>query len=578
MISTQKKLLVYIIWLMVWPVTLYIVFIHTSFPLEEYKIDIAGFIILASIVALFPLLMGDHPVFLTNGVSFSAFLFFGLFVEIIVIQISLLFLMMKLQVGKANFFRIPLNMVMFLLISLVTAGVYYSLGGGHGDEALNSGFDAVPVIAYALTQIVVNQLSLKLIGRYLYKRKLIWIDQGVKWELLTTALVAPVGLMLYFVYTEIGPSAIYLIGFPFFLISIMVRQFHKTSQVNTYLQKTGDIGHELTGSLGVKDVLDVFVKRVTDLLPLDYLFIFDINTDNEMKLVRFYDRANHLQFPDVDIIEGPCISKDTWRNGKGMHLHTRKKWNHLKNAHTPIDAESVISIPISRQNKTVGIITMYAAKQRAFFKYQYMILNILGSYLAVAIENARHYEKTKTESERCPLTGLYNYRYFENYLQVIAEDRDRGEQQQPVSQILIDLDHFKSVNDQFGHEAGNEILCEVAKRLENVIGERGVAARYGGEEFVILLPDVTNIEAEQLAEKVRASISDSPFVAYANIQDAEKTAVISVSASIGVASFPADSENILELTRHADRAMYVGAKQMGRNRVASYEKLKLTAE
>ncbi|GGF06783.1 hypothetical protein GCM10010954_01540 [Halobacillus andaensis] len=578
MISLKKKLTIYGIWVAVWPLTLYMVFANTSFPIFDYKIDIIGFMILASIVAIFPLLMGDHPVFLTNGVSFAAFLFFGLLVEILVIQVSLIFLMIKLRVGKTNFIRIPLNMLMFLIISLITAGVFYSLGGSHGENALQSGADAVPVMAYALTQIVINQVSLKLIGRYLYRRKVKWVDQGVKWELLTTALVAPVGLMLYFVYTEIGPSAIYLIGFPFLLISIMLRQFHKTSQVNQYLQKTGDIGHELTGKLGVKEVLDVFVERVTSLLPLDYLYIFDVKSDNTMTLVRFFDRIENVQLPELDLVEGKSISVDTLKQGKGKHYHTRKKWKQLENIYTPENVESVMSIPITRQNKTVGIITMYSTQPRAFFKYQYMILNILGSYLAVAIENARHYEKTKTESERCPLTSLYNYRYFENYLQMIAEEWRREEKHRPVSQILLDIDHFKLVNDDYGHEAGNEILCELANRLEAIIGPSGVVARYGGEEFVILLPDYPSSEALKAAEEMKEMITSSPFIIHDHILHIEEPVEVFISASIGVASYPENCEDLLELTRHADRAMYVGAKQRGRNRVASYEKIKQTAE
>ncbi|MFG6148369.1 sensor domain-containing diguanylate cyclase [Halobacillus sp. B23F22_1] len=504
------------------------------------------------------------------------FLYFGLFVEILVIQVSLIFLMIKLRVGKTNFFRIPLNMLMFLIISLITAGVFHSLGGSHGEQALQSG--AVAVVAYAITQIVVNQILLQLIGRYLYKRKVKWVDQGVKWELLTTALVAPAGLMLYYVYTEIGLSSIYLIGFPFLLISIMLRQFHKTSQVNQYLQKTGDIGHELTGKLGVEEVLDVFVKRVTSLLPLDYLYIFDVKTDHTMTLIRFFDRIDNVELPELNLVEQKSISIDTWKYGKGKHYHTRKKWKHLENTHTPENVESVMSIPITRQNKTVGIITMYSTQPRAFFKYQYMILNILGSYLAVAIENARHYERTKNESERCPLTSLYNYRYFENYLQLISEEWRTEEKHRPVSQILLDIDHFKLVNDDFGHEAGNEILCELANRLETIIGPRGIVARYGGEEFVILLPDYSSSEALNVAEEIKVMITSSPFIIHDHILQTGESVEVFISASIGVASYPENCEDLLELTRHADRAMYVGAKQRGRNRVASYERIKQTAE
>ncbi|MCP3030476.1 sensor domain-containing diguanylate cyclase [Halobacillus sp. A1] len=577
MIAKRKKLAVYASWLVIWPAAIYILFSNTPLELADYKIDIFGFIVLASLVALFPLLMGDHPVFLTNVVSFAAFLYFGLLVEVLVIQAAIIFLMLKLGVGRVDFFRIPLNMLMFLIISLVSAYVYNLLGGNHGSDALSTGSAAVPVVAYVVTHVVVNQLLLHIIWRLFYDRKQKLLDSGVLWELISLILISPVGLMLYFVYTKIGPTAIYLVGFPFLLLSIMLRQFHKTSQVNYYLQTTGEIGHELTGSLGVKEVLDVFVKRVTELLPVDYMYVFDVTHGNSLKLIRYYNRFHKDEIPDLNLVENQSISGDTCKRGKGKHYHNRKKWRHLSNAYTPENAESVLSIPISRQNEIVGVITMYSTSPRAFFKYQYMILNILGGYLAVAIENARNYKKTKMESERCPLTSLYNYRYFENHLQILADEWENEHTSQPVSQILLDIDHFKSVNDQYGHEAGNEILCELAVRLEQVIGDRGIVARYGGEEFVALLPGMTVEESVPMAEKIRQTIYEKPFTAYEHILKDREPISIRISASIGVASYPEHCEDILELTRHADRAMYVGAKQRGRNRVASYEKLKQDA-
>lgn len=570
---------IYGVWLAIWPLAICIVYNHTSLSLRDYQIDITSFIILASIVALFPLLMGNYPVFLTNGVSFAAFLYFGLLVEIIVFQVAIIFLMVKLRIGKADFFRVPLNMVMFLVISILTASLYNALGGEHGSQALNSGSDVIPVFAYVIGQIVVNQIFLQFLSQYLYGRKRKkMIDQGMIWELLTTLCIAPIGFILYFVYTKIGSSAIYLIGIPFVLISITLRQFYKTSQVNRYLQKTGDIGHELTGSLGVQDVLDVFVNRVTKLLPIDYMYIFDVTSNHSMKLIRFYDRVYQTELPEIDLIEDQSISGDTWKTGKGKHYNSKKKWKHLINPDTPENVESVLSLPVTRQSKIVGVITIYATRHKAFYKYQYMILNILSNYLAVAIDNAKYYEKTKIENERCPLTSLYNYRYFEDYLQSIADDWRNNKGNQPVSQILLDIDHFKSVNDYFGHKAGNEILCQLARRLEAVIAERGVVARYGGEEFAVILPGYSSQEAVTIAEEIRQSVNHKSYVSYEHILSDNQPQNIDVTASFGVASYPEHCEDLLELTRQADRAMYIGAKRQGRDRVASYEKLKQAAE
>ncbi|WP_082233697.1 sensor domain-containing diguanylate cyclase [Halobacillus massiliensis] len=572
MVSRWKKLAVYGIWAAVWPVSVYLIYLHSPFSIFDYKTDILLFIILASIVALFPLLMGEHPVFLTNGISFTVFLYFGLLVEILVIQIALLFLLAKIGIGKKEFFRVPLNMLMFLGISVIAAAIYYLLGGDHGGRALNEASDVFPVSAYLLTQIIANHILLLFIRRYLYGKKQRLSDQGIKWEFVTTLLIAPVGIILYFFYKETGPQAVYLVGLPFLMISFMLRQFHKTSELNNYLRKTGDIGHELTGSLSVTEVLDVFVKRVTRLLPMDYMYVYDVNEKQMVKLIRSYGHNNLIQPKFYKTMEK--LSEDTLRKGMGKHYHHHKEWKHLADDLTPHDAESVISLPVLRRDSIVGIITVYATKPKIFFKYQYMILNILGSYLAVAVDNARHYEKTKDESERCPLTSLYNYRYFDKYLRDLAQK----DETQSVSQILLDIDYFKSVNDYYGHKTGNEVLCELAARIETILNDRGIAARLGGEEFTILLPGMGSKEALIVAEEIKSAISLLPFTTWQHIQNDTQPKHINITVSIGVASYPEHCNNLLELTRHADRAMYVGAKQQGRDKIASYDTLARTPQ
>jgi diguanylate cyclase (GGDEF)-like protein len=196
-----------------------------------------------------------------------------------------------------------------------------------------------------------------------------------------------------------------------------------------------------------------------------------------------------------------------------------------------------------------------------------MIVDILCSYFAVAIENAKHYELTKMQSERCSLTKLYNYRYFEHLLTEEFEKLYQFEREL-LSLIILDIDHFKAVNDTYGHQSGNEILCELANRVSNIIGGRGTVARYGGEEFVVLLPDVDKEDAYQIAELIRESIANWPFTLTQSLDSDKHQARI--TASFGVATAPEDAEDALALIRHADRALYVGAKRAGRNRVAEY--------
>nr|WP_255639714.1 GGDEF domain-containing protein [Aquibacillus saliphilus] len=199
-----------------------------------------------------------------------------------------------------------------------------------------------------------------------------------------------------------------------------------------------------------------------------------------------------------------------------------------------------------------------------------MILNILINYLAVALENAKNYEETKRKSEIDPLTKLFNFRYFQDYLEDYMNDVNQNEEH--TSLILLDLDHFKAVNDTYGHQSGNEILKDLALRLTTVIGNSGTVARYGGEEFVIFLPNTSKQQSHYVAEDLRKEIADLPFLLSDHILESNQSIEVQVTASIGIATCPEDCDVPLELIRHADRAMYLGAKQKGRNKVAAYER------
>jgi diguanylate cyclase (GGDEF)-like protein len=134
------------------------------------------------------------------------------------------------------------------------------------------------------------------------------------------------------------------------------------------------------------------------------------------------------------------------------------------------------------------------------------------------------------------------------------------ETRQPLSLLLIDLDHFKRVNDEFGHMAGDECLRMFARSLEDCLAaEAAVTARYGGEEFVVLLPGMTPARAREVAEKIRHRIGGSP-VRYGG-KEITMTASLGVCSLVGGATAAAD-----DLLHQADDALYA-AKNAGRNRV-----------
>jgi diguanylate cyclase (GGDEF)-like protein len=159
------------------------------------------------------------------------------------------------------------------------------------------------------------------------------------------------------------------------------------------------------------------------------------------------------------------------------------------------------------------------------------------------------------------LTGLYNVRYL--HLRLAEEFKRAERHRDPLALALIDVDHFKSVNDCYGHEAGDAVLREVGARLRKSVREIDVVTRYGGEEFVVLLPKTHLAGALVVADRIASSLRASPFDAAGR--------PIAISASIGLSLFPSRGVHSKEaLLRSADRALY-RAKEEGRDRICVFQ-------
>jgi diguanylate cyclase (GGDEF)-like protein len=180
----------------------------------------------------------------------------------------------------------------------------------------------------------------------------------------------------------------------------------------------------------------------------------------------------------------------------------------------------------------------------------------IGFLASVVIEYQQHLSNLATMD---PLTRLLNRRGLEDALQISrAQAARRG---LPTSAIMVDIDHFKQVNDSFGHEVGDHVLRQVGDIISRLTRSSDVVARTGGEEFLIVLPETELASARLLAERIREAIGQRPLLV-----DSQR---IGVTVSLGVASV-VGAMNLDELSLEADRAMYL-AKRGGRNRVASVE-------
>lgn len=221
---------------------------------------------------------------------------------------------------------------------------------------------------------------------------------------------------------------------------------------------------------------------------------------------------------------------------------------------------SVALLPLIRQHKLIGSLNLGS---RQVDRFQAGIgtqfLQHLTAVISACLENSRLQENIKQLGLRDPLTGINNRRFFDQ--RFIEETSLAQRNKTPLSCLFIDLDHFKSVNDNHGHQAGDKILKQTAKIFNDIMRTSDILARYGGEEFVILLTNTTLQTAYEIAERIRKTIATHDFV----ISPSQS---LNITLSIGIAVL--DESKLIttsqQLIKAADKAVY-DAKINGRNRV-----------
>jgi diguanylate cyclase (GGDEF)-like protein len=195
---------------------------------------------------------------------------------------------------------------------------------------------------------------------------------------------------------------------------------------------------------------------------------------------------------------------------------------------------------------------------RTQFFNAFVLALIIGG---LVIFVGRAFDTTERESLSDPLTGLANRRFLQEIL--LRELRRAQRSNQPFALMIVDIDHFKVVNDTYGHNAGDEMLEQLAGIMLSSVRATDFVVRYGGEEFVILLPETRLADAQQVAEKLRKTIGESVMES-----TAKPGVILTCTVSAGVSMYPVDAASGEGLILKADKALYF-AKQHGRNRVVT---------
>jgi diguanylate cyclase (GGDEF)-like protein len=258
-----------------------------------------------------------------------------------------------------------------------------------------------------------------------------------------------------------------------------------------------------------------------------------------------HDDSHHL---------GWVVTRDRplWRNDIGAELR-------FKESLPRAGMRSDMTIPLRARGRVMGAFRVACRRPHAYDPEDFEVLKRLADLVAVAVESQRLLLATRRMAEVDGLTGISNRRHFQEALaREAGRSRSTGK---PLAIIMIDVDHFKRINDTRGHLAGDALLRHVAQTVSRLLRRSDLLARYGGEEFAALLAGADRTSAARVAENLRGAIENAPLEA------AFPAPPLRATISLGVASLPENGPHESAVLEAADRALY-RAKREGRNRVA----------
>jgi len=252
--------------------------------------------------------------------------------------------------------------------------------------------------------------------------------------------------------------------------------------------------------------------------------------------------------------------EDCWAFRRGRPYRVAPRGAEPLCRHATDSSGGSLCLPLLAQGETLGLLALSGIEpegpQGCSNGADQLVLAV-AEHMALGLANLRLRETLRNQALRDPLTGLFNRRYLEERLE--WELHRAAQQKSPLAVLMIDIDHFKRINDTFGHEGGDLALSALADLLASGVRADDVVARFGGEEFTILLPRTAREDAIRIAEELRMSVHDLPV-------SSPRGPIDSLSVSIGVAAYPECDTSWRGLLRSADHALY-RAKDAGRDQV-----------
>jgi two-component system, cell cycle response regulator len=339
---------------------------------------------------------------------------------------------------------------------------------------------------------------------------------------------------------------------------------HSRDQLRGSLDR---LGMTLSSSLDLNRTLAVVVETAKDTLDADRALLFLFTPERDA----LYCKVARGLAPPPAIDAGAGVIGHVARDADPVLLPSDRSGGLPSPAEGEPVGASQLAVPLLGRGRVLGVLSLLRDDaEQPFSTGDLDTIRSFAGQASVAIENVLLHQEARRLSVTDPLTGLWNFRYFQ--LQADRELESATRFDRDLALVIIDIDHFKTVNDEHGHQVGDVVLGEVARRIRAATRTPDVTARYGGEEFVVLLPGTGLRGGLVTAERIRAAISSQPIdvrgtpVPVSGAEARFGPQDLTVTCSAGVAAFPRHGRTLAALLRSADAAMYA-AKGGGRNQV-----------
>ncbi|MDB5790170.1 MAG: diguanylate cyclase [Massilia sp.] len=324
---------------------------------------------------------------------------------------------------------------------------------------------------------------------------------------------------------------------------------------------------EIVGASTFTELVGTIFRLLPIISELDTVTLSLVDPDADIYTVMYKLGVDFESLPSLLFCEhAVSLGFETYEGERlrpRLGPYTRAE-HHAAFPHPPAGLQSVALVPLLRNKRLIGSLNLGSTDiQRFTAALGTDFVEHMASIIAICLENVISNEMLKYMGLTDALTGVYNRRYIDRRL--VEEVARARRQDYRISVMFIDVDHFKSVNDSVGHQAGDDVLREVAARIKLELRVSDALARFGGEEFVVLLIDADLAAAAMVAERIRAGVAGRPF-------DLAGGQGIDVSVSIGVSALDGEACELpieavaQQLVALADGALYQ-AKEAGRNRV-----------